>query len=816
MLRVGRTLGAALALSLLAHAAAAPAPAAADDRVSAGALSVDIQTSPWRLTFRDTRGTVLQDHRQGGLSFTANGASYSATRATSTQRQGDAFTATLATTDPLGRTIAVRIRPDGQGAIAVSATVRGGPASRATAAFAAQPNERFLGFGERSNAVDQRGNVVENFVTDGPYLPEERTAVSAFVPSAGYSPRDDATYFPIPWTLSTRGYGFLVDSNENSYFDLASTRADAWTTEVNAGAISYRVFAGPLPHQALRRMTDRLGRQPRAAAPFYFGPWWQPKDGDDANLKALRDADAPTSVVQTYTHYLPCGDHVGKEQAEQARVRKFHDAGLAVTTYFNPMICQGEHPAFDEAASRGLLTKNALGMPYLYRYTGSEQFLVGQFDFTNPQAIDFYGRLLAEAVGHGHDGWMEDFGEYTPRDGRGADGLTGEAAHNLYVTRYHCAAHSFQRRASKPLARFNRSGWTGTARCAQLVWGGDPTTDWGYDGLRSSIRQGLTMGLSGVSLWGSDIGGFFALARDQTDPELLKRWIQFGAVSGVMRTQANGFALGPKRRRAQIFDADVMPVWRRYAKLRTQLYPYLAAADDEYGRSGLPIMRQLALAYPSDPRATIRDDEFLFGRDLLAAPVIEPGAKTRRLYAPAGRWVDLWRSAAYVKRDGSLRLRRARQLRGGREHTLPAPLDELPLLVRAGAVIPMLPPDVDTLAPYGGDRVVNLSDRRRRMRLLAFPRGRTKSRIGPQHLRSVAAKRRWTLTIARGPRRRYDLQASTATLRRPLRVCRVTLNGRPLRRRAWRYDARNRVLRARFTARRAKLVAVSRCGARLP
>ena len=98
-------------------------------------------------------------------------------------------------------------------------------------------------------------------------------------------------------------------------------------------------------------MSDRIGRQPAPRAPFYFGPWWQPKDGDDANLKALRDADAPTSVAQTYTHYLPCGDQVGKTEAERARVSKFHDAGLAVTTYFNPMICQGQHPAFDEAAA---------------------------------------------------------------------------------------------------------------------------------------------------------------------------------------------------------------------------------------------------------------------------------------------------------------------------------------------------------------------------------------------------------------------------------------------------------------------------------
>ena len=139
---------------------------------------------------------------------------------------------------------------------------------------------------------------------------------------------------------------------------------------------------------------------------------------------------------------------------------------------------------------------------------------------------------------------MEDFGEYTPLDALGYDGSTGEAYHNKYVVGYHAAARAYARdRAPRPLARFNRSGWTGAARHSQIVWGGDPTTGWGFDGLESAVKNGLTMGLSGVSMWGSDIGGFFALSEPQTTPELLARWIEVGFASGVMRTQANGFAL---------------------------------------------------------------------------------------------------------------------------------------------------------------------------------------------------------------------------------------------------------------------------------
>jgi alpha-glucosidase (family GH31 glycosyl hydrolase) len=389
--------------------------------------------------------------------------------------------------------------------------------------------------------------------------------------------------------------------------------------------------------------------------------------------------------------------------------------------------------------------------------------------------------------------------------------------HNRYPRLYHQAAREFTAATRKPLARFNRSGWTGTARYSQIVWNGDPTTDWGFDGLTSAVRNGLTMGLSGVSTWGSDIGGFFTLSAPQLTPELLARWIEFGAVSGVMRTQANGFALGDRGRRPQITDPAVLPVWRRYAKLRTQLYPYIAAAARTYSRSGLPIMRHLALTFPSDAAAAAREDEFMFGPDLLAAPVLSPGARTRDVYLPRGRWVDVWRALRYAGRDGSfsLRARRVKLLGGGRSARLAAPLAELPLLARAGTVLPLLPADVDTLTTYGrGGGVVHMRDRRGRMTLLAFPRGRSRAEIGAGESVSSAELRGGWRLVVRGKRtRRYALQASLATLGRPFRPCAITLNGRPLARLAWSYGRQSRVLRVSFRARAATLVARRTCGA---
>ncbi len=824
-----------MAAAVLASLALA-APVTAQTRVDAGALRAGVGSSPWDLRFTDAKGrSVLAQERgtgpgpTGSLGFEAGGVWRHATRALSLRRSGRAgAVAVLATNDPAGRRLAVRLTREGQGVIRLRAEVEGSRAGVTAlgVAFGARRGERFLGFGERSNAVNQRGKVVENYVGEGAYPEEDRAIAGAVVPPWGFQRRDDATYFPVPWLLSSRGYGVLVDNTETSYFRLGTEAAGAWSVEVRAAppgqaqgagapapsALSLRVFAGPTPAAALRRFTSATGRQPAPEAPWYFGPWFQPSGDESAQVAKLRRADAPLSVAQTYLHYLPCGDQQGRRPQERERTRSLHDAGLAVTTYFNPMICTGYQPPYGQAVAQNALTKNALGTPYLYRYSTGDSFNVAQFDFSTAAGRRLFGGLLGEAVQDGFDGWMEDFGEYTPLDSRSAGGRPGTSMHNLYPVQYHCAAQAFARRTRRPLGRFIRSGFTGVAPCAQIVWGGDPTVDWGFDGLESAVMNGVTMGLSGISTWGSDIGGFFAFGTKSLSPELLKRWVQFGAVSGVMRTQANGIAI-PRKPRPQIWDDDQLPHWRRYAKLRTQLYPYLVAADATYRATGLPIMRHHALVHPGQRRAARRDDQFLFGPDLLVAPVVEPGARTRSVYLPRGRWVDLWRSARYDARGGGLKLRRARQLRGGRAVRLPAPLNELPLLARAGTVLPLLSPDVDTLAGYGsGAGVVKLSDRRDRMQLLAFPRGRSSARfMRGERLLSREGADGWSLTVLGSRTRRYDLQATLSTLERPLRPCRVELNGRPLARSAWGYNSRTSRLALRFRVRRGT-VSVRGCG----
>ena len=166
------------------------------------------------------------------------------------------------------------------------------------------------------------------------------------------------------------------------------------------------------------------------------------------------------------------------------------------------MICVDYSPAYGQAVAADVLTENSLGQPYVYPYNSG----VNAFDVAPVRLLGAGRRRVLrrtfwrEAVGHGYDGWMEDFGEYTPLDSESANGMDGTRMHNLYPKLYHCASWDFARtRSAGARAAFIRSGWTGVHPCAQIVWGGDPTSAWGYDGLDGAIKQALSLGTSGIS-----------------------------------------------------------------------------------------------------------------------------------------------------------------------------------------------------------------------------------------------------------------------------------------------------------------------------
>jgi alpha-glucosidase (family GH31 glycosyl hydrolase) len=811
--------------------------------VDAGALKMRVTESPWNMTFFDADGNPVlvelsstDDGPSGSLGMhlgpppPGNGQQSTlppvkdgvpstppardsgwvhATTVDSSRMEGDAYIATIATSDP-NRMLELVAAPDPdvEGAIQITVTPSDDEGVQALGiGFVAEQGERFVGFGERSNAVDQSGWALEHYVADGPYYDaQEYSVMGVVLPPWGTRWRPDTTYFPIPWLLSSRGYGVLIDNDEISYHRVGSESADAWSLEVESTEMKLRIFGGPTPAEALGRYTEAVGRQPSNYAPWFFGPWLQTEE--DIQIEEARLADVPTSLNATYLHYLPCGSQEGREEAQSIRTSDNHDMGVAIHTYFNPMICVTYDPPFAEFAADGALIKHDDGQTYIYDYSSNlgNSFEVSQFDFASASGVAAYKSLTDQAIDHGYDGWMEDFGEYTPLDSVSADGATGTEFHNRYGREYHCGVYEGTKDAGKPIARFTRSGWTGSPACTPIVWGGDPTTGYDYDGLQSSIFRALSMGTSGVGIWGSDIGGFFSMFGRSLGDELFDRWIAYGGLSVVMRSQKNGVQV-PEYDRPQPWDPDHLPIWRQYSKLHTQLYPYIQAAAEEYYATGRPIMQHHILTHPDDVNATGRDDQYMFGPDILVAPVYVEGATERELYLPEGVWVEWWRSVRYGDEGGTFTLGAAVLRDGGQNAMVAAPISEIPMFVEAGAVIPMLWPDVFTLAEYGDDPgIVHASDRNDLLHVLAFPRGETNGTFYDDGAwTSSAADGSWTLTLTNSIERTIELEATVRTLAQPFDVCGVSLGGAALADEDWSYDEGTGVLTVTYTTTSAPL-----------
>ena len=381
----------------------------------------------------------------------------------------------------------------------------------------------------------------------------------------------------------------------------------------------------------------------------------------------------PTSLNATYTHYLPCGSRQGNEEAQKARTAANHDMGVAIHTHFNPMICVNYEPAFSDAEALDALIKDQDGRTYVYDYSTNVEnsFPVSQFDFAAENGVSAYETLTDEAIEHGYDGWMEDFGEYTPLDADSEDGATG-------------------------------------------------------------------------------------------------------------------------------------------TKLHTQLYPYIQAAAHEYYVTGMPIMQHHLLTHPGDAQATARDDQYMFGPDILVAPVYVQGATDRELlYLPEGTWVEWWRTVTYGELGGTFDLGAAELHEGMRSVTVAAPIPEIPIFVKAGAVIPMLAPDVFALAEYGDDpEIVHASDRDQLLHVLAFPRGETSGKFYDDgSWTSAEAEGSWTLSMQNGRERTAHLEASTRTLSQPIDVCAVSLDGTTLSQDDWSYEEESNVLDATYTTTSGTLTA---------
>jgi sulfoquinovosidase len=616
--------------------------------------------------------------------------------------------------------------------------------NRIAMTFVSSPDERFVGFGERFNSIDQRGRVLRTWAEEGGINPGSNSdtfaqTVPDFSEEWTFPGGETTTYAPIPFFMTNHGYGILADVAYPTHFDLAATHPERLRIAVDDSAISLIIFAGPDPADVLRQYTWRTGRS-QVPPPWALAPWNMFLGYSQGNYldiaRTFREMDIPSSVSHVWTNILPFGVSDASVSGLIAANNQLHELGYKSLAYLNHWVDKDKNPVvYEEADEAGYFITDENGDSYvqdvLVNMVNQTKWWVSTVDFTNADVLLWWWSKLQEALDLGFDGFMYDFGEYIPPDSHFKDGHDGSYWHGPFPLIYQRAAYEFFKtldetpddgRAPDYLF-FHRSAYAGSQQWTWAMWGGDPEADWSVsDGLPASIVGGLNAGLSGMPFWGSDTGGFHAIWVPAPTSELLKRWMQFSAFSGLMRDMtADEIQQG---QRIHVLDeTDLTAIVRRYQKLRTQLVPYSLNSAWEAHQSGLPLMRHPLLHFPEDPKVWETKRAFLFGTDFYVAPVFTEGATNRTLYLPAGKWVKLWAQSEYDEVSGGFRIG-GQPMDGGKTLTVAAPIDEIPLFVRWGALIPLADSSVDTHAPAGDledVEVVTADDVRHLLHAWAFP-----------------------------------------------------------------------------------------------
>ncbi len=323
---------------------------------------------------------------------------------------------------------------------------------------------------------------------------------------------------------------------------------------------------------------------------------------------------------------------------------------------------------YPEALARGYLAKHYDGLAYTFDFWPGECALI---DFSHPAARTWWTAKHQALFELGIAGWWTDLNE-PAKHFQDMAHFGGSAAqvHNLTAFSMHqaiFAAHQ-QYALQQRIFILSRSAFLGSQRYGVGLWSGD--VDMTFAALRKQIALGVNIGLAGFPLWGTDIGGFgFA---GECTPELYVRWFQFGSSCPLCRPHGDKTEL----REPWQFGAEVEAICRTYLHLRYRLLPYLYTAVYEACTTGVPLMRALVLEFPHDPNVFNLTDEYLFGPDILVAPVLDEGARERNVYLPSGVWIDFWTEAIHT---------------GPCSLTVPAPLEILPLFIRQGAILPLGP-----------------------------------------------------------------------------------------------------------------------------
>lgn len=542
-------------------------------------------------------------------------------------------------------------------------------------------NEHFYGFGERTGLLDKLAERQTNWTTD----------------ALDYNSLTDEMYQAIPFFIALQPelcYGIFLNSSYWSQFDLGAAKPGTWQMQTRSSELDYYILAGANPAEILLTYSELTGRMPLPPkwSLGYHQCRWSYESETVVNLLAqeFRQRRIPCDVIHLDIDYMQ-GYRVftwnqKRFPQPQTLIADLNATGFKVVTIVDPGVKyepEADYAVFDQGMAQDCFVRDVNGK-LVHGYVWPDKAVFP--DFLRPSVRQWWGEQHRALTDVGVAGIWNDMNEPALDDRPfGDDGnkvafpldapqgdiheqTTHAEAHNLYGLMMAQASHDALQKLRPHDRSFvlTRSGFAGVQRWAS-VWMGDNQSLWEH--LELSLPMLCNMGLSGVPFVGCDIGGFAGNAT----AELFARWMQVGMLYPLMRGHS---ALSTAQHEPWVFGDRVEQICREYINLRYQLLPYLYSLFWEASKTGAPILRPLLYHYPNDPRTYALHDQVLLGQSLMAAPVCRPGVEYRAVYLPAGTWYDWWTQEQYE----------------GNTHILAhAPLERMPLYVKAGAIIPMQP-----------------------------------------------------------------------------------------------------------------------------